>query len=167
MDQRRFACTCLLGLVAQCAVAQSAWSLEMSPAHACGLMGELGLATVGGYRALSESTFRCGSRRKPIPWTDPVKSSLRYYAQGSEHEVTAMFLELRVGSIRGAQLAHRELLRACERLVSDSLRMDLPQEVGKAIMGGVDGSWRIGNERLTLNRRPADGFAYELRLAVE
>ena len=146
--QRRAAPTLLALIVAGPAAA----GLAIDPALACGLLGDRGLPTRGGYQDGGQGVFRCASIGQRLPRASRSPDEVRFAATGDRGRVRQLQLELVRGSRGDQRSALDAFVELAQTLVVRSLGQPLPDDARRAIVMGIAGAWRVGRSEIGLEK---------------
>jgi hypothetical protein len=108
--------------------------LFTSPTQACKALNDVGLKT--GVWKKDGDEFGCNSSYKEIGRSFPLANNLAYYADGTDHSITQVYLVLNVNDRSQASSAHSALLKASHALSGKAVGVKLLQAVADAIAQG-------------------------------
>jgi hypothetical protein len=135
-----------------------------SPATACALLNNIGLAT-GGWKNRYDNEFGCSSPYKEVGTGFPLANNLAYYPEGDRNTVAQLRLVLNVNNKSQAASGHSSLLSATDTLSEKAAGLKLPQSIKKAITKGNPIKIKLGQASVEVKRDNwPSGKGYEIHV---
>jgi len=145
---------------------QSSQGLSLDPLAACGALQEFRL-DAGTYRPADGDRYECTSRKRRLPFGEPLQNEIRYSAHGTRERVERVELHLDMLGRRGVQPTLGRLLEYTEVLFQSLLGSPVSDEISDALLAGGYGEWDHAGATVRLLRNTATGnrgFRYSLVL---
>lgn len=154
--------TNLMAMILAMLSAPAMAELAADPTSTCSALADEGL---GAHYQEKGDQYRCQSRRKHLPFGDPVNHEARFLASGDQNQVHKVELTLRLYGHGGLQPTLKRLTGWSNQLARKLFDTPLAPEVETAIMATDHGTWPMGDASLSLQRNTAtggDGWRYTL-----
>ena len=151
----------LLGFFAPVPASQG---LSLDPSAACGALQEFHL-DAGTYRPAGGDRYECISRKRRLPFGEPLQNEIRYSAHGTRERVERVELHLDMLGRRGVQPTLGRLLEYTEVLFQSLLGGAVGEDISAALLAGGYGEWDHAGASVRLLRNTATGtrgFRYSL-----
>ncbi|MBU1274886.1 MAG: hypothetical protein KJ720_05870 [Proteobacteria bacterium] len=147
-------------------VAPPAWAeFSAPPEKACSYLNGTGIKT-GSYKNLAGARG-CVSRYFDLSDGLPA-NDIAYYVAGTPTAATKLKLVLNVHDRANETSARQSLVLYANKLVKESLQLDMLGDLQAAIMKGKPRSWKKGVARIGLIRDDwPSGKGYSLKLVID
>lgn len=138
--------------------------------NACSYLGDQGLAAGEwkNYGTEDAPDFGCNSPYKELGTSDGLPNNIAYYVEGSETQVTKLYLVLNVNDAGQAVSAYKALLEAASALTLKVTKKPLPSKLNTAILAGTRSEVSAGKFKIrTFEEAWPTGRGYEIHFEVQ